>query len=299
LSGLTGGGILPPTMAELPSLLLGSLVLRPYVFAFLAIYLVAAVAEWGWRRTAAFTGLAGGLAFVAEWSSTRVGVPFGLYHYTESTRGRELYLGNVPFFDPLSFTFLVYASLGLARLVLARPGRPRRAVGARPLPLVGGTGLLMMWLDLVIDPLAVRGDRWFLGRIFYYPDPGPYFGVPVANFVGWALLGSLIAGAWLLVTQRVGGAPPRWAGRLPGRRYQAALLYYLVLAFNLALTGLVAEPGLFWAGVTLHLPLAVLVVSSVALDTRARTQDIARREPGLTPSAMPSAAHSRQRDHQI
>jgi len=123
LSGLTGGGILPPTMAELPSLLLGSLVLRPYVFAFLAIYLVAAVAEWGWRRTAAFTGLAGGLAFVAEWSSTRVGVPFGLYHYTESTRGRELYLGNVPFFDPLSFTFLVYASLGLARLVLALLGK--------------------------------------------------------------------------------------------------------------------------------------------------------------------------------
>src|SRR5262249_56354734 len=89
-----------------------------YVFGLLGVCLAAAVAEHGWRRTLAFTGLAGGLAFAAEFASTRIGVPFGLYHYTGATRGQELYLANVPFFDPLSFTFLAYASLGVARLVL-------------------------------------------------------------------------------------------------------------------------------------------------------------------------------------
>ena len=245
----------------------GSLGLRPYVFGLLLVYLGAATAEWGGRRAAAFAGLASGLAFLAEFASTRVGIPFGLYHYTGVTRGRELYLANVPFFDPLSFTFLAYASLGLGRLMLGRwrrwaPWWPARLAGR--LPLAALSGILMMWLDLVIDPLAVRGDRWFLGRIFYYPEPGRYFGVPVANFVGWAVLGALIAGLWLVLSPRLGGRPPRWAARLPGRPYHPAVLYYLVLAFNLVLTGLVAEPALFWAGVAAHLPLAAIVVFSVA-----------------------------------
>jgi uncharacterized membrane protein len=227
-------------MLALPGLLLGSLLLRPYVFALLALYLVAAAAEWGWRRTTAFTALAGGVAFLAEFASTRVGVPFGLYHYTGITYGRELYLGNVPFFDPLSFTFLAYASLGLARWLFDRWPRwtGGRAPGRCALALTAG--LLMMWLDVVIDPLAVRGDRWFLGRIFYYPDPGVYFGVPVANLVGWAVVG---------------------AGRLPGRSARPLWLYYLVLAFNLAVTAAVAERALFVAGVLAHLPLAAIVVS--------------------------------------
>ncbi|HSE94499.1 MAG TPA: carotenoid biosynthesis protein, partial [Methylomirabilota bacterium] len=186
-------------MPDLPSVaaeLGGSLTLRPYVFGFLAVYLVAAAGEWGWRRALAFLGLAAGLAFVAEWSSTRVGVPFGLYHYTGLTRGRELYLANVPLFDPLSFSFLAYASLGLARRLVGRWLPVDGTGGAARWTVAVVTGLLMMWLDLVIDPLAVRGERWFLGRIFYYPDPGWYFGVPVANFVGWAVLGTAIALAW-------------------------------------------------------------------------------------------------------
>lgn len=268
-----------PAMAEIAASLLGSLSLRPYVFIFLVIYLTAAVAEWGWRRAAAFTALAGGLAFLAEWSSTRIGVPFGLYHYTGTTRGQELYLGNVPFFDPLSFTFLAYASLGLARSALARRGPKSGAMGVPPVPLAVATGVLMMCLDVVIDPLAVRGDRWFLGRIFYYPEPGWYFGVPAANFAGWAVLGSVIAGSWLLVEPWVGGAPPRWAPRLPACAWRSVLVYYLVLAFNLVVTGLVAEPGLFWAGVSLHLPLALFVVFLLGSPLRADARGVRVGEP--------------------
>lgn len=241
----------------------GSVLLRPYVFGFLAVYLTAAAAVWGWRRAAAFTAWAGGVAFAAEWSSTRTGFPFGLYHYTGATVGRELYLSNVPFFDPVSFTFLAYASLGLAGQLLGVETGPARApVGAR-LRLAGLAGLVMMWLDVVIDPLAVRGDRWFLGRVFYYPEPGWYFGVPAANFAGWVVVGAAITLGWTVLGPRVGGAPPDWGRRWPGHGRQAAGLYYLVLAFNLAITAAAAEARLFWAGVLLHVPLAVVVVCSL------------------------------------
>ena len=45
-------------------------------------------------------------------------------------------------------------------------------------PVIGLTCLLFMLIDVVIDPVALRGDRWFLGQIYGYPDPGVYFGVP-------------------------------------------------------------------------------------------------------------------------
>ena len=156
-------------------------------------------------------------------------------------------------------------------------GRPGLRLGAR-LRLAGLAGLLMMWLDVVIDPLAVRGDRWFLGRIFYYPEPGWYFGVPVANFVGWVVVGAAIAWGWTVLGPRVGGAPPAWGRRWPGHGRQAVGLYYLVLAFNLAITAAVAEARLFWAGVLLHVPLAVVVVCSLRSREQAGGAD-ARREP--------------------
>lgn len=216
-------------------LVLGTILLRPYVFGFLLAFLAAARADLGWRRTFVFMGCVWPVAWAGEFASTRVGIPFGLYHYTESTRGRELYVANVPFFDSLSFVFLAYAAFCVARLVL----RGGRAVRSR---LALASGGLMMLLDVVIDPLAVRGDRWFLGRIFYYPEGGIYFGVPLSNFVGWVIVGVAGVGAYLLIT----GAPAE------GRPWPGLALYYAVLVFNLIVTLWIEEWVLAATGFALH-----------------------------------------------
>lgn len=235
-------GVSGVPMTEFTNLVTGTLALRPYVFLFLAVYLVAAVRDLGLRRALTFTGWAWVVAFLAEYSSTRNGFPFGLYHYTEATRGRELYLANVPFMDSLSFAFLAYAAFSLARLVFGRS----RGLGAVVL-----SGLLMMFLDVVIDPLAVRGDRWFLGRIFYYPEGGLYFGVPLSNFAGWAVVGWVIVGGFSAALRRS-------AERRP---LLGAGLYYGVLAFNLAVTWWIGEPLLLAAGLTLHAALLLALWS--------------------------------------
>lgn len=224
-------------------LAIGTLLLRPYVFAFLAAYLLAALRDLGGRRTALFTAWVWPLAWLSEFSSTRTGIPFGLYHYTGATRGRELYVADVPFMDSLSFTFLAYAAFCLARVALTR--RP-----ASPLATALVAGGLMTALDIVIDPLAVRGDRWFLGRIFYYPEGGMYFGVPLSNFAGWLLVGT------------VGVAGYRWlAGAGEERRPRPGVgLYYAVLGFNLAVTAWIGEWTLVALGLTLHLAIAVMLL---------------------------------------
>jgi len=104
-------------------LFLKTIVFRPYVFFFLAVFLFSASRLLGWRKTGLFFFITWITAFVCEFSSTRTGIPFGWYHYTGSTVGQELYLFNVPLMDSLSFTFLLYASYCLALLFLL-PARP-------------------------------------------------------------------------------------------------------------------------------------------------------------------------------
>jgi Carotenoid biosynthesis protein len=237
-------------------LLIGTLALRPYVFGFLVAFLLAGAFDLGWRRTLLFGAWVGPIAWLAEFSSTRTGIPFGLYHYTGSTRGQELFIADVPFMDSLSFTFLAYASFCLARASLR--GRAASAPAT-----AGLAGALMMLLDVVIDPAAVRGDRWFLGRIFSYPEGGVYFGVPLSNFVGWMLVGAVGVGGYVGWSRWRDGLPgPTAVGRFDRfgtRTWPGIALYYAVLAFNLAVTGWIEEWRLLGAGVAVHAATAVAV----------------------------------------
>ena len=231
--------------------LVGTFVLRPYVFGFLAFFLLAGVRDIGRVRTVGFLLWGGVVALVAELVSTRVGIPFGLYHYTGDTRGLELFLGNVPFFSPLSFPFLAYGAFCLARWSLGPGWSATRAGRVRMVTLVG---VLMMLLDVVIDPLAVRGGRWFLGHIFYYPEGGLYFGVPLSNFLGWLVVGWITVGGfvWALV-------PRGMAAAAPGAPGLGIALYYLVLGVNLSVTLWIGEGLIAAVGLVVHSGLFLLL----------------------------------------
>jgi uncharacterized membrane protein len=251
-------------MSEVPGLFLGTLVLRPYVFAFLLLHLVGATALLGWRRTGVFTLITWGVAFAAEHSSIRTGIPFGWYYYIPRTADRELWIAGVPFFDSLSFSFLLVASYGLAWFLLAGSravggppvGPAQEAVGSHPRPgrarhLALSTCLFVL-IDAVIDPVALRGDRWFLGQIYGYPEPGVYFGVPLANFLGWGVVGITATALYHVWERRRGELA---AASFTGRAALCPGLYYLVLAFNLAVTFALGEWRLLLSGILITLPI--------------------------------------------
>lgn len=260
---------------DFPVLLIKTLLLRPYVFLFLAAFLFSAHRLFGWRRTWLFFGITWVTAFACEYSSTRTGIPFGWYHYTGSTVGEELYLSNIPFMDSLSFTFLLFASYCLALLFLA-PARPDRAPGAwaiprlsfdpavrRSVPVLGLTVFFFAFIDMVIDPVALRGDRWFLGKIYYYPDPGLHFGVPLANYVGWAVVGSLSFAAYLPAERRLPPLGFSHETSATGGVLLGCGLYVGVLVFNLAVTFWIGETLQGMVGILMYAP--VLILASLRL----------------------------------
>jgi uncharacterized membrane protein len=244
------------------NLLGGTLLLRPYVFIFLACYLVLATWQFGAGRTLAFLVAGYLVAWLAELSSIHTGFPFGRYLYIPATLDQELWVAGVPFMDSLSYVFLAYASFSTALLALG-PGRWegwRFSLNDRTLlhswrsAILGA--VLMMSLDAVIDPVALRGYRWFLGQIYGYPEAGFYFGIPLANFAGWLLVSLvLIRLLQLLLARLPAGAFWDW-GRLdfPGQAFLGPGLYVGILAFNLAVTLWIGEPALFLAGIFIYCP---------------------------------------------
>lgn len=261
-------------MLHLIELFIGTVVLRPYVFVFFACYLFLAVTHIGWKRTAVFTVLAYLVAFLCEWSSAvaATGFPFGLYYYIPATTDTELWIAGVPFMDSLSFTFLSYVSWELAVMIWGRVKTSLRDVQVMNAEEVRGSwgvtflaSFLMMFLDIIIDPVALRGDRWFLGKIYYYPDGGSYFGITIANFLGWYFVCLAILRLYLLLEKIFKLKAVDAKGRL-NYRYKAlgpVGLYFGVLGFNLFMTFWIGERQLGLVGLFIALPLALVVLTAV------------------------------------
>jgi uncharacterized membrane protein len=231
--------------------------LRPYVFLFLAVYLVAASHHIGWKRAVLFVPLGYCLAWLSEFSSIHWGFPYGDYYYIPSTLNEELWVFGVPFMDSLSYVFLSYCSYSAAifisspvtfaggNIFLLETHDIRRSWRT----LLLGSSLFVL-LDIIIDPVALQGHRWFLGQIYGYRQVGTYFGIPLSNFAGWLFVGVVMVGAlqWL---DRLSSLEPQkisWCSKIPLMNLSGPLLYLSVLAFNLIVTFSIGETLLGMVG---------------------------------------------------
>jgi uncharacterized membrane protein len=281
------GAVMPTTAPGLLTLLLGTMILRPYVMLFLAAYLMASTLQFGLKRTLSFTVIGYGLVFLAEYSSTRTGFPFGFYYYIDTTRHQELWLSNVPVMDSLSFIFLAYASYATALFVYAPLWRARwdvqvvdtKAIRRSPAVLVLAV-MFFVLIDVVIDPLALRGARWFLGQIYGYYEEGVYFGIPLANFVGWGIVGlglvtlhRLLDGVFWQRPQQRRDWGVCW---FRCRGLLGPLLYLGVYGFNVYITFHIQEYLLGIVDVLLLMPLLILAwAQALRPQNRATLADMA------------------------
>lgn len=234
----------------------------------------------GWRRTLAWIAIGYAIAYASEVSSIHNGFPYGYYEYLpEATLESELWIPwwtdairRVPFMDSLSYVFLSAAAYLMALQFLS-PLRRRGAFDYQIDPVEDVrwswrttllAAYLFMMLDVVIDPVAHLGERWFLGRIYWYPGGGVYFGCPLSNFAGWFLVGAAIvrSNQWLDRALSVRGYPFAPARAFPGRDLMPPGLYFGVFAFNLAVTFAIGEPLLGWVGVAIASPILVLFLAT-------------------------------------
>lgn len=242
-------------------------------YAFGPWLLVGAIVwRWfGWRR--ALPWLAGGwaIAFAAEWASTSgPGIPFGVYHYRLAGLAHDWRLLGVPIFDSLSFTWLAFATYAVMGALGARGWR-RVLLGA----------LAMVAVDLVVDPVALRGARWWLGSIYSYPaHSGVWYGVSALNYLGWLVVGVALQlwTRWLL-------------GEFPGQ------LRWPLRASWALLLGVVAGMGLLAGllGVGPSALAAILLLGTCLLLARAGRRPQVPGPPLILACALASEAGAARR----
>jgi putative membrane protein len=272
-------------MEHVLQIAVGTVTMRPYVFAFLAVYLVAAVMHLGWRTVLSFTVVGYLISFASEVSSINTGFPYGWYFYIDATKNSELWIAGVPFFDSLSYVFLAYCSYATALLVVSPVKAWRgdlvtletRAI-RKSFSVLLLASLFQVFLDIVIDPVALQGRRWFLGQIYGYREAGIHFGVPISNYAGWLATSFCLVLALQIIDARVGKRQGMPAGirNFPFRSLLGPFLYLSVLIFNLTITFLIGEQLLGTTGIFMYtLPLAIVIVGIVRRTNRYTRDELA------------------------
>ena len=179
----------------------------------------------GWRKTGIFLAISYVISLSAELIGTGTGWPFGNYEYTNYLGPKAL--NHVPFSIPASWFYMGLASFLLGSALVRRLELRREMLWSGLL----GAWFLTAW-DLVLDPAMAHHSLRI--KFWIWHQTGPYFGMPVKNFIGWTATGLI----FMLLS--------RWAWReranvatasmrIPVVVYVANLMFAMILSAGVRL----------------------------------------------------------------
>jgi len=194
--------VIQPALAplvELPRLSSTPLLLT-FTLALWLFSLCHASYTLGWRQAAIFFALSAIISWLYEQIGVETGIIYGPYHYTDTL---GIKLGHVPVLIPIAWFMMIYPSHVIANLIGTEEprGSSRNLIQIIWLSALGA--MTMTAWDLVMDPgmssPPVQAWIWRQG--------GPYFGVPLQNFIGWLLTTFTVYLAYRLIERRIGVQP--------------------------------------------------------------------------------------------
>ncbi len=246
-------------------------VIPPAIFA-----LIHGAKFYGWRGIGVFVAIALVVGNAFENIGVRTGFPYGRYYFTDLMGPKILV---VPVLLGLAYVGMAYLSWTVARIILGYPPESLRGWRVVTLPLIAA--FVMVSWDFALDP--VWGT---LLRAWIWRDGGPYFGVPVSNFLGWFLLIYIIYQSFAIYL----GRSPIASKRLPIRYWRQAVIFYAVSAAgNLLLVlpqnrfSVVTDPtGRQWRVADITATCALITVFTMGVFTllaSKRLADETRAEP--------------------
>jgi uncharacterized membrane protein len=189
----------------------------------------------GWRNIVAFVAITFAISFASEVLGVATGLVFGPYHYTDLLGPKLL---GVPPMIQVGYIGVGYASMMLGRIILGR--RPIRGWTILLASLVGA--FIMVSWDVAMDPYqsTVYGDWiWHTG--------GPYFGVPLHNYVGWFVTVFAFMLVYFIFAEYVPERPRPASAREQTALWSLPIFYYALTAIGIIIVPLVGGVALPYA----------------------------------------------------
>jgi putative membrane protein len=197
-----------------------------------AVALLHAWERLGWRKMLLMLATTTIVSLLFESIGVATGRVYGPYHYADFLRPQ--FLGLVPIFVPLGWFLMSYPAFILADWIT-----PAQWPAFRRLLAVAALGALAMtaW-DVVMDPA-----RTFVGQ-WVWEKPGPYFGIPLQNYLGWWITVFVALAAFMALARYTPARRHRNFDRLAIISYGLIALAEIISAVALGLNG-PALAGLF------------------------------------------------------
>jgi len=153
----------------------GMFVFAIFLLSFFLCALFHGVLCLGWRSALVFVGITFIICLFFECLGVTTGIIYGLYYYTDFL-GYKLF-NLVPIYIPIAWFMMIYASYGVSVHIVLRDNNVTLRYHIKR-ALV--SSIAMTSWDLSMDPrLSTEWGLWV------WVDGGPWFGVPIQNYIGW------------------------------------------------------------------------------------------------------------------
>ena len=170
------------------------------------------------------------LAITVEALAIVTGFPFGEFSYSGDLGYRVF--GLVPWTVAFAYRPMLLGSIAVASHI----------AGTAPARFIVASGLVLVLVDLVVDPALVHAGMWV------WPGGGLYYGIPATNFLGWFITGSIYAGIFYAAARQ---------------ELSVGLQVPIAVAASLLLILGLWTGYLFWAGLSIPAATGVLLFAAI------------------------------------
>jgi putative membrane protein len=162
--------------------------------AWLVFVLIHGSKRYGWDSLFVFFTVTFLVSWSAEAASIATGFPFGHFYYTELLGPK---IGPVPMAVMPAYFAAGYLAWTMGTVFLGELGTGIERRNLFLVPFIASF-LMVMW-DFCLDPIGSTIDGAWL-----WEDGGAYYGVPIANYLGWYLTVFLTFQVFALYLYRFG-----------------------------------------------------------------------------------------------
>ena len=162
-----------------------------------------------------------------------LGLKFGTFfggHYVYQLAGPRIYgvpLSVVVYWGVFIYTGYCFTTSLLYWLNADKPNYKEKNFWLLPV-FVFLDGLIVVAIDLFMDPLQVKAGNWA------WLEGGPYFGVPVGNFIGWFT----VAAASTIIFRSYEYFFPKENNKIGKSIFVIPIVWYAVIYLSLLVTSL-------------------------------------------------------------